>query len=556
MPGIDTPIRNNPVAQRTGRERPCPPGSVSRSHQASVSAAKLRDVWTTRSYLAKDTANTATPALLWFLEVITLSNLGLCENEQMINGKPKAVLVAGAIALVMAGLQTPANAQSDDVATAFDMARCVNMGNSYDAPKGKPWGGPVNNAHFPIIRAAGFDTVRIPVRWSDYTGPGPDYTIDPAFLAEVSASVDAALAADLNVILNVHHFKQIMENPRGEMRRLLQLWRQIAPAFADRPDSLWFETLNEPTNNLEGDLMRTAQEVAVLAIRESNPDRIVILGGQNYSNIRTLDSNIAPPDKNIVYTFHYYDPFRFTHQGASWLGDNAPPPGADWGSPAERTQLSRDVKIATDFAAKVNRPVFLGEFGVLDVATQAQRERWTGAAASAFLDAGVPWCLWSFTNTFPIYDDDSGWNEGLLNALGLSPNAGTQPHSGAANNPETGATSFTTAVVRADQAMVENAAWGRFLTYFAGDSSATHDNLAGVAEIRAGEEIHPPHQHSEEEFLMVLEGSGTWTVGDTSFAANAGDLLYAAPWDLHGIKNTGDTTLKFVVWKWHSSTSE
>lgn len=93
--------------------------------------------------------------------------------------------------------------------------------------------------------------------------------------------------------------------------------------------------------------------------------------------------------------------------------------------------------------------------------------------------------------------------------------------------------------------------WGIFVQYFAGDTAGLSDLLSGKATILPGLEIHPPHRHSEEEFLMVVEGRGEWTVGDETFEAGEGDMLYAAAWDLHGIKNTGEEPLTFVFWKAH-----
>ncbi len=109
-----------------------------------------------------------------------------------------------------------------------------------------------------------------------------------------------------------------------------------------------------------------------------------------------------------------------------------------------------------------------------------------------------------------------------------------------------------TQVITEQSALREDANWGVFRKYFEGNSAGTKMVLTGTAEIKPGMEIHPPHTHAEEEYLMVLEGEGTWTVNGNSFAAKAGDMLYAAPWDSHGIKNTGDKTLKFVFWKWVS----
>jgi mannose-6-phosphate isomerase-like protein (cupin superfamily) len=111
---------------------------------------------------------------------------------------------------------------------------------------------------------------------------------------------------------------------------------------------------------------------------------------------------------------------------------------------------------------------------------------------------------------------------------------------------------ISSAVVTAKAAKTDQAEWGNFSTYFQGETFGTKDALAGVAVIKPGQEIHPPHQHAEEEYLMVIEGEGTWYLNGKSFAAQPSDILYAAPWDIHGIKNTGKAPLKFVVWKWNN----
>ncbi len=109
-----------------------------------------------------------------------------------------------------------------------------------------------------------------------------------------------------------------------------------------------------------------------------------------------------------------------------------------------------------------------------------------------------------------------------------------------------------TGVVTFENANKDSAEWGDFHTYFSGETFGTKDVLTGVAVIKPGQEIHPPHRHAEEEYLMVTEGEGEWHVNGKDFKATKGDMLYAAPWDIHGIKNTGDKPLTFVVWKWNN----
>jgi mannose-6-phosphate isomerase-like protein (cupin superfamily) len=114
------------------------------------------------------------------------------------------------------------------------------------------------------------------------------------------------------------------------------------------------------------------------------------------------------------------------------------------------------------------------------------------------------------------------------------------------------AKTIPSAVKTQQQAKHDKSDWGTFYTYYEGETYGTKDMLTGVAVIKPGMEIHPPHQHTEEEYLMVTEGQGAWHLNGKTFAAQKGDILYAAPWDVHGIKNTGAAPLVFVVWKWNN----
>lgn len=109
-----------------------------------------------------------------------------------------------------------------------------------------------------------------------------------------------------------------------------------------------------------------------------------------------------------------------------------------------------------------------------------------------------------------------------------------------------------TGVVSRESATREDFEWGSLYSYYTGETYGTKDVLAAVAVIKPGQEIHPPHQHAEEEYIMVTEGNGTWSINGRSSVARAGDMQYAAPWDMHGIRNTGTTPLTFVVWKWNN----
>ncbi|PYQ12338.1 MAG: hypothetical protein DMF80_18955 [Acidobacteria bacterium] len=94
--------------------------------------------------------------------------------------------------------------------------------------------------------------------------------------------------------------------------------------------------------------------------------------------------------------------------------------------------------------------------------------------------------------------------------------------------------------------------WGELRAHFEGETYGLRDMLTASAVLKPGQQIHPPHRHAEEEFLIVTEGSGRWHLDGKDFPAARGDAIYAAPWVMHGITNTGSAPLRFVVMKWNT----
>jgi mannose-6-phosphate isomerase-like protein (cupin superfamily) len=112
--------------------------------------------------------------------------------------------------------------------------------------------------------------------------------------------------------------------------------------------------------------------------------------------------------------------------------------------------------------------------------------------------------------------------------------------------------SLTSRRVSWDEAAPTDAAWGELRAHFEGETYGLRDMLTATAVLKPGQQIHPPHKHAEEEFLIVTEGSGRWHLDGREFPAAKGDAIYAAPWVMHGITNTGTTPLTFVVMKWNT----
>ncbi|MEL6869158.1 MAG: glycoside hydrolase family 5 protein [Pseudomonadota bacterium] len=311
-------------------------------------------------------------------------------------------------------------------ADSFDTRRCINMGNALDAPEEGEWGHTIEAESFRRIAQAGFDTVRIPVRWSAHTGDAPRHQIAPRFFNRVTQVIEQALANDLQVILNVHHFDELNKDPQANREKLLALWRQIGERYKDLPPSVYFEVINEPNGAFKGDVMRAIVTEAFHEIRKSNPDRILIMGGDQWSGLKSLASIPRIDDPNQVYTFHYYDPFAFTHQKAGWT-DLKDSDVVSWGSDGDRAALASDADYARRVREQVGVPVFLGEVGAYEQAPYDDVVAYTAQTRKAFDAVGIPWCVWSFTATFPFFDQQAQqWDVRKLAALGLTKDADDQ----------------------------------------------------------------------------------------------------------------------------------
>ncbi len=297
------------------------------------------------------------------------------------------------------------------------------MGNHLEAPTEGDWGRAIVDGDFAEIAARGFATVRLPVRFSNHAGTSPPYTIDAAFMDRVEHVVDTARAAGLRVILDLHHYDDpqgnIFADPAGETARLAALWKQIGERFKGKDPMVWFELLNEPHDAITHANLRAVLDPALAEVRKTNPTRPVVIGGEFWSGINSLATIPLPDDRYLVVTFHYYDPFAFTHQGASWVSPPLPT-GVTFPSGTDAADLAANVRKAEQFIARTNRPLFMGEYGAYEGIPLAQRVAWYGTVHDAFAAAEVDGCAWAYTNTMPLRDPMSnGWIAQMLEAVGL-----------------------------------------------------------------------------------------------------------------------------------------
>ncbi len=85
------------------------------------------------------------------------------------------------------------------------------------------------------MKQEGFDHVRVPIGWHQYAGPAPDFALEPEIFSLVDFVVTNALKNDLAVMINIHHFNALDQNPTDATDEFLKIWRQIAAHYQKFP---------------------------------------------------------------------------------------------------------------------------------------------------------------------------------------------------------------------------------------------------------------------------------------------------------------------------------
>jgi endoglucanase len=287
------------------------------------------------------------------------------------------------------------------------------------------------------IAKAGFKTVRLPICFSAWMELKRPYNWDnPKALEMADNFVKWGLANNLNVIIDLHHLEFDRSLPEAETaERIVNLWVRIADRYKHLdPEKVFFELRNEP-RDITAEGWRWQAEQLIKYVREIAPKHTLIVGFEEWNSRQAMIRSKPFADANIIYTFHYYDPFIFTHQGASWVGaaiqevKNVPfpfsksnkikvPPSAkgNWvenqintyEADSQAKKMFEDLKTAKDWSVKNKVPIFLGEFGSFNQFTALEdRCRHAEVIYSALRKLQIPNAWWEWDGGFSMFKKDS-----------------------------------------------------------------------------------------------------------------------------------------------------
>jgi endoglucanase len=326
-------------------------------------------------------------------------------------------LVASLVAFFFAAAAAAAP-QATPTVPQPELRRGVNV-LGYDPVWTDPAKGRFQQSHFAEIRRGGFDFVRVNLH--AFRHMDGKNQLKPAFFERLDWIVKNATAAGLSVILDEHDFNACAHDVETCRTRLSAFWTQVAPRYRDAPPTVLFELLNEPHAKLDADTWNALFPEILAIVRQTNPTRRIVIGPTQWNSREKLDTLKLPADDpNIIATFHYYDPFPFTHQGASWVEEMKGVKGITWGSEADRAQLAVDLDKVAAWSKANNRQVLLGEFGAYDRSGTpiAMRAAYTEAVAREAERHGFAWAYWQFDSDFILWDmAKKGWVEPIHKAL-------------------------------------------------------------------------------------------------------------------------------------------
>lgn len=306
-----------------------------------------------------------------------------------------------------------------------------------------------------LIRKLGFDHVRLTLEPAPLLNEEDPSQLKVEYLKYLDKALDLILAQGLAVIVDIHpadEFKVRLNSNNHQIEAFGKFWRALAQHLSTRdPERVFLEVINEPMVE-DGYRWFGMQGKLISAIREGAPNHTIIASGHRWSGLPELLFLQPYADRNIIYNFHFYEPFTFTHQGATWAGPNPPfykniPYPSSPESVAKvldtvqnksardnlvrygedrwnAARIDREIGLAAAWAAKYRVPLTCNEFGTFrNFAPPADRVAWITDMRTALEKYGIGWTMWDYAGGFGVVNKKNGHatpDVETVKALGLT----------------------------------------------------------------------------------------------------------------------------------------
>ena len=289
-----------------------------------------------------------------------------------------------------------------------------------------------------FIKSAGFDHIRLPIDEEQlWDSAGKRY--DDAFQL-LDSCLTWASRAGLRVVLDMHilrshHFnaaeKPLWTQPAAQ-DKFIELWKNLATAVNKWPTGmLAYEFMNEPVADDPEQWNRLLARVAD-SIRSWEPGRMLVIGSNRWQSVNTFDQlRIPANNKNILLSFHFYEPFFLSHYKASWtrlkdFNGQVQYPGQiviNGTTNEEKRVYNRDTleKMMAKplrLADSLKLPLYCGEFGIIDGTPRESKIAWYKDLVAIFEKHNIAYANWNYkTGSFGIVDANIKPDTELVNIL-------------------------------------------------------------------------------------------------------------------------------------------
>ena len=356
----------------------------------------------------------------------------------------KYILSIVILSLLSTSCNTPKQSESNNTNNkygSFSINRGTNIAHwlSQSNKRGNDRSSFFTEKDIAFIKSAGFDHIRLPVDEQQlWDSVGKRY--DDAFQL-LDNSLNWANTAGLRVVLDLHilrshHFneaeKPLWTQPAAQ-DKFIQLWKDLASAVNKWPNGmLAYEFMNEPVADDPEQWNRLLARVAD-SIRSWEPERVLVIGSNRWQSANTFDQlKIPPNDKNILLSFHFYEPFHLTHYKASWTNlkdfiGNVQYPGQvviNGKTERERMVYNRDtlekmMAKPIHLADSLELPLYCGEFGVIDGSPRDSKIKWYNDLVAIFEKHNIAYANWNYkSGSFGIVDANMKPDTEMVNILG------------------------------------------------------------------------------------------------------------------------------------------